>query len=67
MAKYCSMAQLRRFAIRVVEREIDDMRKRGEGKGPDVEAFVNDYISERTTKLEELKEKYRIETGTEYI
>ncbi len=53
------------LALRCLERDIDDMRKRCEGV-PGAESVLQHFIDQRSPKLEALKAMYRIETGTEF-
>ena len=55
-------------AIRHLERELEEMENRCYGKTDDamVKAMLDSCIAERTTKIQALKDLYRIETGTEY-
>ena len=57
------------YAIRCIEDEIDEMKKRCAGRmeEPMVKQICDDYIAQRTPKLDALKEMYRIETGVEYV
>lgn len=52
-------------AIRNIESEIRNQEEYMGGI-TECEAMLSAYISERTPKLEALKEMYRIETGTDY-
>ena len=52
-------------AIRNIEHEIRTQTSYMGGI-PECEALLQAYVSERTPKLEALKEMYRIETGTAY-
>lgn len=52
-------------AIRSIEEESKE-QKAVMGSIPECEAMLNAYINERNSKLEALKEMYRIETGTNY-
>ena len=52
-------------AIRNIEDEIKAQKSVMDGI-PECEAMLNAYINERNSKLEALKEMYRIETGTNY-
>lgn len=54
------------LAIRCIEKEIDDMKKRCEGM-TGVEKLLQDFIDQRTPELAALKEMYRFETGVEYV
>lgn len=56
-------------AIRSIEDEIDNMKKKCEGRMEEalVKQICDDYIAERTPKLDALKEMYRIEVGVEYV
>lgn len=52
-------------AIRSIEDEIRNQEE-AMGNTPEFKDMLTAYISERTPKLEALKEMYRIETGTDY-
>lgn len=54
------------YAIRHLESEIEDMRRRCEGK-PGAEGFLKDTTDRLAPKLDALKEMYRMETGAEYV
>ena len=55
-------------AIRNIQDEIDNMKKRCEGRMEEVlvKQICEDFEAERIPKLEALKEMYRFETGNEY-
>ena len=53
------------LAIRCLENEIDDMKRRCEGR-PGVEELLQSYVEPRSVELAALKDLYRIETGAEY-
>ena len=53
------------LAIRSIETDIRN-QKEFMGGIPECEAMLENYINDRTPKLEALKEMYRIETGTDY-
>lgn len=52
-------------AIRNIEDEIKTQKSFMSGM-PECEAMLTAYVNERISKLEALKEMYRIETGTNY-
>lgn len=54
------------YAILHLENQIDDMKKRCEGK-PNGEEFLKMYLDQFGPQIEALKEMYRIETGVEYV
>lgn len=60
------------FAIRHLESEIEDIRRRGESLGKKIgdkeraDEIVAHLTAPITPKLEALKEMYRFETGNEY-
>lgn len=53
------------YAIRNLENEIEEMRKRCEGK-PGAEEFLKDTTDRLMPKMDAIKEMYRFETGHEY-
>lgn len=60
------------FAIRHLNHEIEDIKRRGEklaertGNKEMADDLTNALIEPLTPKLEALREMYRIETGTDY-
>ena len=54
------------YAIRHLETEANNMKKRCEGK-PELNESLEYFLAQQAPKLEALKELYRIETGVEYI
>lgn len=54
------------LALRCLERDIDEMRKRCEGT-PGAEVMLQHLIDESAPKLEAIRTLYRIETGTDYV
>ena len=54
------------YAILHLENEIDNMKKRCEGK-PGGEEFIKMHLDQFGPQLDALKEMYRIETGVEYV
>lgn len=53
------------LALRCLEHDIDQMRKRCEGV-PGAEAALQLCIEEKAPKMDALRTLYRIETGTDY-
>ena len=53
------------YAIRCLQKEIDDMTAYLEGVESKAE-YLDFFLAERTPKLDALKELYRIETGSDY-
>ena len=53
------------FAIRHLEDEIEDMKKRCEGR-QGVQEILENFISDREPKIEALKQLYHIQTGSEF-
>lgn len=53
------------LALRCLEHDIDQMRKRCEGI-PGAEVALQHCIDEKAPKMEALRTLYRIETGTDY-
>ena len=54
------------YAILHLENEIDNMKKRCEGK-PGGEEFIKMHLDQFGPQLDALKEMYRIETGVEHV
>ena len=54
------------YAIKHLENEIDNMKKRCEGK-PGGEEFIKMHLEQFGPQLDAIKEMYRIETGVEYV